>query len=90
MADESRVKIFKALADPTRLELVRSLATCSTGQKSCSDLSARTSLSQPAMSHHFNKLVQAGIVAEAKAGTAKIYKLNTELLNKIGIDLTKV
>jgi DNA-binding transcriptional ArsR family regulator len=49
-----------------------------------------TKLSQPAMSHHFNKLVDAGVVSEEKRGTQKLYELNTALLKSIGIDVTKL
>ena len=90
MTDTQRVNLLKALADPTRLKLVRSLSACSTHQKSCSDLSANADLSQPAMSHHFSKLAAAGVVSENKHGTKKSYVLNTRLLTEVGIDINKL
>ena len=90
MTDVQKVDLLKALADPTRLKLVRSLVACSSHQKSCGDLSAKVSLSQPAMSHHFTKLTSAGVVVEAKRGTQKIYSLNTRVLAEAGIDITKM
>ena len=90
MKDAQIIQVLKALADPTRLKFVRELATCPTGQKTCSELSNKISLSQPAMSHHFAKLSAAGIVLETKAGTHKIYSLNTSLLSKLGIDIKKI
>ena len=80
----------KIVADPTRLKLVRQLATCQSGKKSCSDLSARTDLSQPAMSHHFTRLAAAGVVIENKSGTHKSYEINRELLTSCGIDANKL
>ena len=47
-------------------------------------------MSQPTMSHHFNKLVEAGVVVEEKRGTQKFYALNTDLLRSVGIDIRKL
>ncbi len=90
MHNNQIVTVYKALADPTRLALVRELATCPTAKKSCSDLSAQQQLSQPAMSHHFAKLVQAGVVLEQKSGTKKQYELNKDLLAECGINIKKL
>ena len=90
VSSEQTVNVLKALADPTRIELVRQLAHCPTEQKSCGELSEHASLSQPALSHHFGKLVAAGVVIERKNGTQKDYKLNDELLARLGIDPTKL
>jgi ArsR family transcriptional regulator len=84
------VELLKALADTTRLSLLRNLAaqnepmmTCDIA-RSCSSLSQ---LSQPTMSHHINKLVAAGVVLEQKQAKQKAYRLNTELLRASGIDI---
>lgn len=90
MKDAQTIQVLKALADPTRLKLVRELAACPTGQKTCGELSNKVSLSQPAMSHHFAKLAGASIVSETKTGTYKIYSLNTKFLNDLGIDIKKI
>ena len=66
MHNDQTIALLKALADPTRLTLVRQLASCPTSAKSCGDLSAKSPLSHPAMSHHFAKLVNAGEVLETK------------------------
>lgn len=93
MENNQPVEIFKALADPARLEIVRRLAkepdfipSCDV-VKSCSNLSK---LSQPAMSHHFNKLVDANVLLENKLGTNKRYELNFDLLTKVGINPKKL
>lgn len=82
--------LLKALADPTRLQLVKDLASCPTGSKSCGELSCEQALSQPAMSHHFAKLTTAGVVVESKIGTHKKYQINKELLAEHGIDPAKL
>lgn len=90
MKDAQTIAVFKALADPTRLKMVRVLASCPTGQKTCGELSEKAELSQPAMSHHFAKLASAGIVSEEKVGTHKIYSLNTKLLGDLGLNIKKL
>lgn len=86
---EQTINILKALADPTRLDIIRMLAEkrdCT----SCGDVSAHSKLSQPAMSHHFNKLVEAGVLSEQKTGKEKYYELNFSVLEEHGIDPSKL
>lgn len=90
MHDDPTVPILKALADKTRLDIVRTLLRDRHDSASCAEVSACSSLSQPAMSHHFKKLVDAGVLHETKAGTEKRYELNTALLARVGIDPTKL
>ena len=88
--NDKTVQIFKALADQTRLDIVRNLAKKPRDSASCGEVSTCSSLSQPAMSHHFKKLVDAGVILESKKGTEKIYELNGELLKSIGITPDKL
>ena len=85
--------VFKGLADEMRLSIVRKLASDGCEVKggdiinSCAQFHK---LSQPAMSHHFSKLVTAGVLLERKEGVEKYYQLNVPLLTKIGIDPRKL
>lgn len=93
MERTTSVAMFKALADATRLSIVRKLAQTDENLLSCDIIrSCATfhSLSQPAMSHHFNKLVDAGILHEEKRGTQKVYSLNRGALANAGINITKL
>lgn len=85
MHDDITIDLLKALADKTRLDIVRSLACENEGAR-CSKVSTCSSLSQPAMSHHFHKLVEAGAILEKKDGKEKIYVLNNELLEAKGLN----
>lgn len=89
MHSDQAVTIFKALADKTRLEIVRKVARkeCPT---SCESASSGSPLSQPAMSHHFGILVKAGVLLEHKDGKQKFYELNTALLEQCAIDPNKL
>ncbi len=85
MNSDQHVTIFKALADKTRLDIVRSLSLQKEA-KSCASVSTCATLSQPAMSHHLSKLVDANIIIERKNGKEKYYELNYDLFASIGLD----
>lgn len=84
------VTILKALADKTRLDIVRTLVRDRDDTARTAEVRTCSSLSQPAMSHHFGKLVDAGVLLERKVGTEKVYELNSKLLLKSGIDVKKL
>lgn len=86
---EQTVSILRALADPTRLDIVRCLVKEQEGA-SCGQVSSCSELSQPAMSHHLGKLVDTGVLLDRKDGKCKFYELNTALLKSHGIDPTKL
>jgi DNA-binding transcriptional ArsR family regulator len=96
MNDDSNSKtatVLKSLADDTRLSIVRKLASDGCEVKSSDIINSCAEfhkLSQPAMSHHFSKLVSAGVLIERKAGVEKRYELNVQLLNDIGIDASNL
>ena len=92
MEHDRTVTILKALADETRLAIIRRIANGTCAMASCDIVNSceSTSLSQPAMSHHFSKLVQAGVLREEKQGTRKVYRINTDALAAAGIDVTKL
>ncbi len=87
------IEVLKALADDTRLRITKKIAAADTPVASCDLVVSCASflrLSQPAMSHHFTKLVEAGVLQERKQGTKKFYCLNRSLLRRIGIDISKL
>jgi ArsR family transcriptional regulator len=80
-------KLFKALSNQTRIDIVCSLATRK--ESSCQELMKKFSLSQPTLSHHFNKLIDAKIIQSRRDGVLWYYKLNKSYLKEIGIDINK-
>lgn len=93
MKQSETVNVLKALADETRLGIVRKLVSTKKPVHGCDIVSSCVSMlrmSQPTMSHHFTKLVDAGILLEVKHGTQKAYQLNTGLLKTVGIDIRKL
>lgn len=91
MERNQSVEILKALADETRLSMVRKIAT-DTAPTPGHVLSTTCTqqLSQPTVSHHVNRLVEAGILGVEKRGTQKVYTLRRDVLEQIGIDATKL
>jgi ArsR family transcriptional regulator len=75
---ERTVEVLKALADPTRLQIVAVLARSQRPVCVC-DLTDAFELSQPTISHHVGKLKAAGLVTSDKQGIWVNYSLRDDL-----------
>jgi ArsR family transcriptional regulator len=71
-------EVLKALADPTRLQMVAILRDAKDSVCIC-DLTATFDLSQPTISHHMARLRSAGLVESDKDGKWCYYRLRTDL-----------
>lgn len=81
--------VLSALADPTRFaileflaEPVQSLCRRDAGVCGC-DLEAYLGLSQPTVSHHMKRLVDAGLVRASREGRWVHYELDAEALRAL-------
>ena len=63
---------FYALADPTRRQIVETLAA---GEHSFGDLADHFAMSRPAVSQHLKVLREAGIVTARAEAQRRIYRL---------------
>ncbi len=70
--------VMKALADPTRLEIVGILRGAKQPVCIC-DLTAAFELAQPTLSHHMARLRDAGLVESGKRGIWCYWSLRTDL-----------
>ena len=68
-------RMFKALADPTRLRLVSMVAAHQGGEACVCELTEPLGLTQPTISHHLKILVDAGIFTRDKRGVWAYYAL---------------
>jgi ArsR family transcriptional regulator, arsenate/arsenite/antimonite-responsive transcriptional repressor len=75
---DQAVDVLKALADPTRLQMIGMLKGSAQPVCIC-DFTAAFELSQPTISHHMAKLKDAGLVEVTKAGIWAYYRLGTHL-----------
>jgi DNA-binding transcriptional ArsR family regulator len=86
--------VFKALADPTRRQVLQLLRQ---GPKSAGELADHFPVSKPTMSAHFAVLREAGLVDSRKQGKAIIYRLRMSVLEEalmefsqlLGLDLSQ-
>src|SRR5512137_2658354 len=72
-ASDRLVRVAKALGDPTRLDLLRRIA--SAGEICCKDLVTLFPVSQATVSHHLKILADAGLVAVRREGQFGWYSL---------------
>lgn len=73
------VVVFKALANPVRLQIVSFVAASPEGQVSAGQIVERFSLSQPTISHHLRVLREAGVLTTLKASTFVYYRFAPQL-----------
>jgi ArsR family transcriptional regulator len=71
------VDAFKALADPTRLEILR-LVAAQPGPICACDIVDRFDLSQPTISHHLRLLRDAGWLRDSRRGIWTFYEPDPE------------
>jgi ArsR family transcriptional regulator, arsenate/arsenite/antimonite-responsive transcriptional repressor len=66
------VTVFRALGDPTRLEIFRLIAAQSDPLCVC-DVVSQFEVTQPTISHHLKVLREAGLVTVSRSGTWAYY-----------------
>lgn len=71
---------FKALADPTRREILQMLNDKSL---SAGDIAKAFNITKPSMSHHLNILKNAELVIAERDGQNIIYSLNTSVVQEV-------
>src|SRR5215831_6275293 len=70
-------RIFRALADPTRREILQALRS---HELSAGEITALFSISAPAISRHLSILKAAELVSERREGNRIIYRLESKRL----------
>jgi ArsR family transcriptional regulator len=84
-AQQQLVAVFRALGDPTRLDIFRLIASQSEALCVC-DVVGQFDVTQPTISHHLKVLREAGLVTVSRRGTWAYYAANPrglELLHGI-------
>jgi ArsR family transcriptional regulator, arsenate/arsenite/antimonite-responsive transcriptional repressor len=70
--------VYKALGDPTRVQILHILAAAREPVCVC-DFTAAFDLGQPTISHHLAKLREAGVVTSFKRGIWAFYQLDPDM-----------
>ena len=78
---DATAALFKALGDPARVRIVNLIARASEPVCVC-ELTPVVGLSQPTVSHHLKKLVQAGLLQREQRGVWAYYSLDREGLER--------
>ena len=77
-------ELFKALADPARVRIVNTLATSDEPVCAC-EFEPALGLSQPTVSHHLKKLVDAGLVDREQRGKWAYFSLKRDAVEKLAV-----
>jgi len=70
--------VYKALADPTRVQMLHQLKAATEPICVC-DFTAAFDLGQPTVSHHLGKLKAAGFIDSFKRGVWAFYQLRDDM-----------
>ena len=73
-------KVFKALSDETRREILKIL---SKGDMSMGDIANNFNMSKPAISKHLDILMNAKLITAEKKGQFIIYSINTSVIQQV-------
>ena len=71
---------MRALADPTRREILRALRN---GDLNAGEIAARFDMTAPSISHHLSVLKDTGLIQAVRDGRHIIYSLNSSVLQEL-------
>jgi ArsR family transcriptional regulator, arsenate/arsenite/antimonite-responsive transcriptional repressor len=81
---QATAELFRALGDPARVRIVNVLATSSEPVCIC-NLIEPLGLSQPTVSHHMKKLLEAGLVEREQRGKWAYFSLRSEAAEQLAL-----
>lgn len=76
----TQVRIFQALADPVRLQIVESMKT---RERAVGDIVTLTTIHQSGVSRHLRILADAGLVQVRPDGQKRLYSLRRETFDQL-------
>jgi ArsR family transcriptional regulator len=85
LAEEEAVataELFRALSDPARVRIVNVLAGTSKPVCAC-EFEPALGLSQPTVSHHLKRLVEAGLLEREQRGRWAYFSLKRDAVEKL-------
>lgn len=71
---------MRALADPTRREILKALRQ---GDLAAGEIASRFPITAASISHHLNVLKEAGLVAADREGRSIVYSLNSTVFQEL-------
>ena len=76
-------QVLKALADPSRLQVISLIRTAPGGEVCVADLVAGLGLSQPTVSHHLRLLHEAGVLRRVRRASWVWYSVADERVDEV-------
>ena len=73
-------KVFKALSDETRREILKML---SNQDMSAGEISTHFNMSKPSISKHLDILRESELISSEKKGQFVIYSINTSIIQEV-------
>ncbi len=79
------VRFFKAFSDPTRMRLIRAIASGMADKINVNALAEKLGVAQPTVSQHLRILRDIDLIESERDGYNVYYKINKDTLNKYKI-----
>jgi ArsR family transcriptional regulator len=76
-------QLLKAVADPSRLQLLSLIRASEAGEICVCNLTGPLGLSQPTVSHHLRVLTEAGLINREQRGTWAWYSIVPDRLKEL-------
>lgn len=81
MTDDCAVKVYKALGESTRFQIVKMLAKNS--EMACLEMANQLDITaNSTLTHHLKPLLDCGLLAVRKEGTYRYYSLQRQILDQ--------
>lgn len=80
---QAAATLFKALAQPTRLQILSQLAAAGCSPMTVGELAAVSGLSQPTVSHHLKTMADAGLLTRSKSGRVVTHEVRPEVFAEL-------
>lgn len=80
-------EVFRALADPTRRQILKLLQK---GSRTAGEIAERFPITKGSLSHHFNVLKAADLVRNERRGQQIVYSLNTSVFEDVAAMLMEL
>ena len=77
---DDKDSVFKAMADPTRREI---LSLLQKGDLNPGELIAHFKMTKPSLSHHLDILKRAGLILPERRGQNIVYSLNVSVFDEV-------
>lgn len=81
MTDDCAVKVYKALGESTRLQIVRMLVK--RRELACMEMARLLQITAAStLTHHLKPLLECGVIAVRKEGTFRYYRIRRHVLEQ--------